>query len=395
MRLTRKTYLIITSAIIILLIGLGLFFFLQNNYFNPNWEIEDKLDGNIFPSAILSSATTSKTVGAIPDSSMLGNPKSPIAIRIRNVNKNSLIRIEIDETPFFNKTITEIRLPKSDYNYLVYPDILWKYDRLKFTKQAEPVDISAHVELQGHSLGYKRRSFSMRSINECLLGYKDKQNKYHSTRLNLAAYVNEEHPIIDQVLKEALAGQVVKRFTGYQMRNPKRVRKQVFALWFALQKRGFKYSSLTNTSLSSNIVYTQRVRTIDDIFEAEQMNCVDGSVLFASLLRAIGIDPILVRIPGHMFIGFYLDHKHKSRIFLETTMLGEIDMDEFFNGEQLDTKKKKELKAASFKSFNKAVDNANNRYLENKDKFKNNNNPNYMYLEINKELRRFVQPIGK
>ena len=34
------------------------------------------------------------------------------------------------------------------------------------------------------------------------------------------------------------------------------VDKQVYALWNVLQKRNFKYSSTTNTSLSSNVVYT-------------------------------------------------------------------------------------------------------------------------------------------
>ena len=68
-----------------------------------------------------------------------------------------------------------------------------------------------------------------------------------------------------------------------------------------------------NTSLSSNVVYTQRVRTLDDALESSQINCVDGSVLLASLMKAININPILVRIPGHMFVGYYTDKSHKDR----------------------------------------------------------------------------------
>ena len=67
--------------------------------------------------------------------------------------------------------------------------------------------------------------------------------------------------------------------------------RQVYALWHTLQRRDFKYSSVSNSSLSSNVVYSQRVRTISDALGASQINCVDGSVLFASLLRAINIDP--------------------------------------------------------------------------------------------------------
>ena len=64
---------------------------------------------------------------------------------------------------------------------------------------------------------------------------------------------------------------------------------------------------------------------------------MDGSVLFASLLRAINIEPILVRTPGHMFVGYYTDNSHKDMNFLETTMIGDVDLDDFFPYEQLDS----------------------------------------------------------
>lgn len=59
--------------------------------------------------------------------------------------------------------------------------------------------------------------------------------------------------------------------------------------------------------------------------------------MFASLLRAINIEPILVRTPGHMFVGYYTDANHKDMKFLETTMIGDVDLDDFFPDEQLDS----------------------------------------------------------
>ena len=104
-----------------------------------------------------------------------------------------------------------------------------------------------------------------------------------------AAYVNEDNPKIDQILREALNARIVNRFWGYQGKSEEVVDKQVYALWYVLQKRNFKYSSISNSSLSSNVVFTQRVRTFDDALQSAQINCVDGSVLFASLLKAINI----------------------------------------------------------------------------------------------------------
>jgi len=392
--INRKNKIILLSIFTIFIIGGGLFFYILNTFFNPNWEIVDKLDRNIFPSVILSSATTEKNVVQHPDSNMLGNPKSAFAIRIKNVKRNSTIRIVISETPFFDKTVTEIILPKSDYSYLVYPDMLWKYDKLRNNKQAQPIDVSVEVQLNGNDLSYKRRTFSVRSVNECLLGYMDKKRNYHSTSIFFAAYVNEEHPIIDKVLKDALDTRIIKRFVGYQTHNPQMVKRQVYAIWDALQKRGFKYSSLTNTSIASHIVYTQRVRTLDDSFESLQLNCVDGSVLFASVLKAIDIDPILVRIPGHMFVGFYLERHHKRRVFLETTMLDNVDIDDYFSKKKLETINCLLKDNVSLATFNCAMEYANKKFLENKNNF-DGKNPNFMYLEINNDVRRFVQPIGK
>jgi hypothetical protein len=45
--------------------------------------------------------------------------------------------------------------------------------------------------------------------------------------------------------------------------------------------------------------------------------------LFASILYKIGIHPILVRMPDHMFVGYWLNEEHEGYAFLETTLLGE------------------------------------------------------------------------
>lgn len=225
------------------------------------------------------------------------------------------MRVELNETPFFAHSVSEFVLPRAHTEYTIYPEVLWRYDALRDNVQAEPVSVVATVELNGHALGQKVRTFSMRSVNECLLGFvqrrPDGSTRFVSTRLFFAAYVNEENPLIDKVLREALDTRIVRRFLGYQG-SATTVDKQVYALWYVLQKRKFRYSSVSYSSLSSNVVYAQRVRTFEDAIESSQINCVDGSALFASLLRAINITPVLVQLPGHMFVGYYEDAEHKN-----------------------------------------------------------------------------------
>ena len=367
--------------------------------FNNNFEIVDQLGGNIFPSAILSVATTdTQIIQPIEGGESVGNAKSVFAIKLHNHKAGTEVHIELAETPFYARSVSTFVLTKPDADYIVYPDVLWQYDALRNNEQAEPISVAAQVEVNGKSWGQRVRTFSVRSINECLLGYykplPNGKRRYVSTRLFYAAYVNEENPLIDKILREALNTRIVRRFVGYQG-SEQMVDKQVYALWYVLQKRAFRYSSVSYSSLSSNVVYSQRVRTFEDALSSSQINCVDGSVLFASLLRAINITPVLVQMPGHMFVGYYTDSAKKHLTFLETTMIGDVDLDDYFPDEKLDSMStKKSQSEMSRITFEKSKEYAHREY----ERVKANvlaNKPTYLFVEINKNVRRSVQSIGK
>ena len=389
----------ITAVVLSLtmLVG-GITYVVMKRPFADDYELVDQLGGNLFPSAILSVATTNTQVIPPMSGEYVGNPKSCVAIKLKSGRANTVVRIELAETPFYARSVSTFVLPKERTEYIIYPDILWRYNALRDNEQAEPISVVANVEVDGKDLGQKVRTFSVRSINECLLGFNkqlpDGRTRYVSTRLFYAAYVNEENPLIDKVLREALNTRIVRRFLGYQS-TPEMVDKQVYALWYVLQKRNFRYSSVSYSSLSSNVVYAQRVRTFEDALNSSQINCVDGSVLFASLLRAINITPVLVQMPGHMFVGYYTDSAKKNLTFLETTMIGDVDLDDYFPDEKLDsTRTTKSQGEMSRLTFEKSKEYALREYMRVKDKVQANK-PNYLFVEINKNVRRNVQSIGK
>ncbi len=399
-RIQRRKLLWRITAVVLsltMLVG-GITYVVMKRPFADDYELVDQLGGNLFPSAILSVATTNTQVIPPMSGEYVGNPKSCVAIKLKSGHANTVVRIELAETPFYARSVSTFVLPKERTEYIIYPDILWRYNALRDNEQAEPISVVANVEVDGKDLGQKVRTFSVRSINECLLGFNkqlpDGRTRYVSTRLFYAAYVNEENPLIDKVLREALNTRIVRRFLGYQS-TPEMVDKQVYALWYVLQKRNFKYSSVSYSSLSSNVVYAQRVRTFEDALNSSQINCVDGSVLFASLLRAINITPVLVQMPGHMFVGYYTDSAKKNLTFLETTMIGDVDLDDYFPDEKLDsTRTTKSQGEMSRLTFEKSKEYALREYMRVKDKVQANK-PNYLFVEINKNVRRNVQSIGK
>jgi len=118
-------------------------------------------------------------------------------------------------------------------------------------------------------------------------------------------------------------------------------------------------------------------------------------VLFASLLRAINIEPILVRTPRHMFVGYYTTSSRDSLNFLETSMIGDVELDDFFPDEQLDsTMAGKSQNQMSRLTFEKSKEYARNKYKENEADI-HSGKANYLFLEISKDVRRNIQPIGK
>lgn len=394
--LTRRDVLVGLALLLLAAVGYGVY---RNAFVDAEVELVDELSGNIFPSAILALATTDEVVVAPTDSNYVGNPKSYFGLRLRSQGQHTRVRIEVAETPFSEYSVSEFVLPKRFTTYTIYPDVVWKYAALRQNAQAIPINIVTTISINGNAPIQRMRTFSMRSISECLTGYYQTTpsgRKFVNTRLLFAAYVNEDNPSIDRVLREALNTRIVNRFLGYQADSAMVVR-QVYALWHVLQQRKFKYSSVTTTSLSSNAVYAQRIRTFDDALASTQINCVDGSALMASLLRAIDIDPILVRLPNHVFVGFYTDRQHKYAQFLETTMVGNINIEDYFPDEAAltDTTLIHNTRGVrSLNAFERARHYANAKFSADSVKIMSNAT-GYMFLEITGAMRRKIQPIGR
>ena len=206
---------------------------------------------------------------------------------------------------------------------------MWNYDALHGLKEETPVTLMAKVIVNGEPLPDYNETVVLKSLNDCLFYIlldeePETPDDIDDLSWLFAAYVNENHPWIDGVLKDAIETGIVDAFTGYQSGDPAETLKQVFAVWAALQARGMSYSDISTTTPNEGTV-SQAVRFLDESIEATQANCVDGSVLMASILRKIGLDVQLVMVPGHCFLAFSADKEGHLLIGLETTMLGTTD----------------------------------------------------------------------
>jgi len=265
----------------------------------------------------------------------------------------------------------EAELSNAGTTYTILPNIAWDYEALRNLKQPCPVNMVFDVLINGKSIGRKIKKVRVRSINDCPIFYKDsKRGKTYDMKWMFAAYVNEDHPMVDKILHEALTLGIVDSFTGYQGNDQKQVYLQVYSIWNIMQRKGLKYSSITQTSSHSDSVVSQHVRFINESVGNAQANCVDGSVLFASILRKIGIKPVLVLIPGHCFVGFYIDENKSKIACLETTMMGMVNLNRFVEknllSKLLGMKSKQD---ASMQTFIAAIEKGNSEFNNNLTKF--------------------------
>lgn len=81
--------------------------------------------------------------------------------------------------------------------------------------------------------------------------------------------------------------------------------------------------SYVNQQFSFNFgVVGQRVLLPERVLKAKAGNCIDLTVLFASLLEGLGINPLIMLMPGHAFLGWGDSYDKERMDFLECTCLG-------------------------------------------------------------------------
>ena len=378
-----------------------------------DWTPEANMDHQLFPSLLIATATArpieeDDAEAKTPDPYLLGERFGLVGVSIKPVAANTKVKVTLKENDLMAASTWSGELAEAGKEYFIAPKVNYKFEKLRKTTQQVPLNVSFAVELDGKPAEEKTETLQVRSINDCPFGVSNEEETLDDENFiagsaeigwMFAAYVNENHPMLDKVLQEALATKTVNAFLGYQKNDPAEVARQVFAIWSALQKRGIQYSSTTTTPGGSDVVFSQYVRFLDQSITNTQANCVDGSVLFASILRKISIKPFLVTIPGHMYVGFYLTPDKHDFLGLETTMIGAANAaDEERSDDpkaltslrgKLDEKVRGEK---DWKTFARAIQIATDDLEKNKAKFEAND-ANYQMIDLDEARTEGIMPI--
>jgi hypothetical protein len=139
----------------------------------------------------------------------------------------------------------------------------------------------------------------------------------------IAAWVQKNEPALYEIRRRA---HELHNLTGYQVASgndvPNGVRAQVDALYRALADEKLNYDNSAMVFHQDVHEFAQRVRMPARSLRERAANCLDASVLFASLLSASDLHPLILILPGHALVGWKdQDGAGANYEFLETTVM--------------------------------------------------------------------------
>ena len=275
----------------------------------------------LFPSAIVCFTADSRY--APVDAQQLGDPQGVISVKLTAPSDDCLVRITFSETPFFEESHVSCRLPKAGTVYHVAP--VMRYRAEKLAAQRQPLAnlvVRAVVELPGETLELSTKVV-VHSVNDAIM--QDRPRDEHAaiddwksdTKAILAAYVNENHPWIDQrITRHALDRKYVAAFSGYQG-DAAAVTQELRAVYDTLADFGFKYTSFKEPSAApvnrAGNVRLQAIRLVGDSLESAQANSLETALLLASVCRKLSIDTTVFLLPKkQVLLGVYTGFNHKK-----------------------------------------------------------------------------------
>ncbi|MDZ4287313.1 MAG: hypothetical protein U0984_05115 [Prosthecobacter sp.] len=367
---------------------------------------------SLFPSAIVSTATVDwngeeqaaedQKTPEDPhprkrDLPIYGDENGWLGVELFGLPKAAQVEVEISIDGFMKPSRWKGKVRRtSKGDARIFPKAAWDYEALLKVRQQRPVTATFKVTVNGEPLPDETEVCVMKSLNDCpfYVIWDDDGEEFDDFSWLFAAYVNENHPLVDSILKEALDTGVISAFSGYQSGDTEQVMQQVFAVWNVLQRRGIKYSDISVTT-PSKFVVSQSVRFINDTIHATQANCVDGAVLIASILRKIGIKASLVMVPKHCFVAFATGNDDDAELVgLETTMLGNDRLKSSVELAQLpDEIRHRELQK-SYKTFSRAVATGNRQLQEHVDDFESGDDPNIQLISISDARELGITPLA-
>ena len=133
---------------------------------------------------------------------------------------------------------------------------------------------------------------------------------YHVYPELLAAFVTPNNPAVNAIISRAAT--FMKEWTNdaaldaYQSKDTNRVQLMAAAVFKALQEQNIVYAEPPASFEKSG----QRIRLCDEVLNTKLGTCLDLTLMYVGCLEAIGLNPLIILQPGHVFAGLWLEESN-------------------------------------------------------------------------------------
>ncbi|HVC95303.1 MAG TPA: hypothetical protein VND64_16525 [Pirellulales bacterium] len=147
---------------------------------------------------------------------LLGDRQGVLGVMVRAPGDDVPVTVTIRGDAIVEASTFSGTLDNEGTAYAIFPKIKYKYDVLIKNKQPVPVSVTFQVEIGEEDAEEQTVTMTLRSLNDCPFTIFQAGGGITDVSFVFAAYVNEQHPFVDKLLREALDGGAVDSFTGYQ-----------------------------------------------------------------------------------------------------------------------------------------------------------------------------------
>ena len=248
-----------------------------------------------------------------------------VAVTIRNTSEATVRnRIAVRVEGWSDQEIQMVEIgPGQVHTFKFAPTFLPRlYRNHEITAATAVVEISDGAGRNAYDTTVPVR---LRSADDMYWGDKFKYAPF------IASWVTPHELQVENILARAKNYVPGRRLPGYEAwktseQQEKSTYTQAKAIYQALQRQGLSYvkSSLT---FGENVAVSQRVRKPSESIINSSANCIDGAVVFASLFENLAMDPIVVLVPGHAYVGVRVAKGSARYLFIDAALTGRMSFE--------------------------------------------------------------------
>lgn len=221
------------------------------------------------------------------------------------------------------ESLKSVKLEANETRTLPFLPTLFP-ERTRFICQVQRATLQVQVDDldDGKILSFNSHTLTLLARSSCIWRTRDASGEWRDLGHYFGAWITPHVPAVLQLLPKA-AKKLEEGGLGLYRRDSNRVNEQVGALYNTLAEEGLTYvNSLLHFGLGQDD-RGQRVRLPTESLRDKAANCLDGTLLLASLLEAATLRPAIAIYPGHALLAWEQPREgRRSYGYVETTMLG-------------------------------------------------------------------------